>query len=383
MLGLFAMDKSFKFAVMVDKEIQIVAFNNPFPPNFGGAIDLFYKIRSLSELGVAIHLHIFYDKRSNISGLKLLCKTITLYKRKRWLIKHLSTLPFCVTTRFSKALIGNLNKSEAPIIFESLRTLGVLKRHKFKQKIAVRIHNIEHEYSWGLFKSERNWFKKLAFLLEGYKLKHFEFILDKADVLFTISNYEYEYCNKNFKADCYYLPVFQENSKLECLNGFGKYALYHGDLSVSDNVRCAFFMIEVFRDLNEPLIIASSTKQQKLLNEIKKYENISFELISDENNLNDLIKNAHINTLYSFQRSGTKLKVFNALFKGRHCILNKNVVDDIEVLKICEVIADKIQYQNAVRRLFKEEFFITQERSNALKKYDPDINAKQIIQVML
>ena len=371
--------KTFKFAIMVDKEIQMVTFNNPYPPDFGGAIDLFYKIKSLSQLGVKIHLHIFYDQRSDISGLEELCSTITLYKRKRWLIKHLSTIPFCVNTRYSKALVRNLNKSNAPILFESLRTLRVLDKHEFNQKKAVRIHNIEHEYSWGLCKSERNWFKKLAFLLEGYKLKYYEPILNKADILFTISWHEHNYYNRHFKKESHFLPVFQGHSKLEGLNGFGKYALFHGDLSVADNIKSAFFMVEVFKDLNEPLIIASSTIHQRLTDEINKYENISFQLISDEKHLNELIKNAHINTLYSFQRSGTKLKVFNALFKGRHCILNENMVDDIEVLKVCEVVENISDYRKVVKRLFEEEFFVTQERCNALKTYDPKLNAELLV----
>ncbi len=370
------------FAIMVDKEIQIVTFNNPYPPDFGGAIDLFYKIKALSELGVGIHLHIFYDKRSDISGLTSLCKTISLYKRKKSLFKHLSIIPFCVNTRFSKALIASLNKSQAPIIFESIRTLRVLNKYEFKQKKAVRIHNIEHEYSWGLYKSESNWFKKMAFFLEGYKLKYYEPILNKADVLFAISHYEHAYYNKYFKNECYYLPVFQGNNELECVDGFGKYALYHGDLSVSDNIKSAFFMIEVFKDLDKPLIIASSTKSYRLIAAINHYKNISFQFISNENHLNELIKNAHINTLYSFQRSGTKLKVFNALFNGRYCVLNNNMVDDLEVLKVCEVVENKIEYQTAVMRLFKQEFLVTQQRIKALKKYDSKLNAEQLIKVM-
>ena len=42
--------------------IQIVAFAVPWPPNYGGAIDIFYKIKALHEQGVKTHLHAFaYD----------------------------------------------------------------------------------------------------------------------------------------------------------------------------------------------------------------------------------------------------------------------------------------------------------------------------------
>ena len=48
------------------KNIQIVSFNNPYPPNYGGVIDVFYKIKYLHRLDIEIYLHIFYDDRIDI-----------------------------------------------------------------------------------------------------------------------------------------------------------------------------------------------------------------------------------------------------------------------------------------------------------------------------
>jgi hypothetical protein len=367
---------------MFEKEIQIVAFNNPYPPDFGGAIDIFYKIKALSKLGVKVYLHVFYDTRNDISGLEPLCETINLYKQKKSILKHLSLLPYSVNSRFSKELIDNLNKRDAPILFESIRTTGILRKHKFKQKTAVRCQNIEHDYSWGLFKSERNWFKKMAFFLDGYKLKYYEDIFNKVDVLFPISYHEYSYYCNNFNNDIIYIPVFQGYNELKSENGFGNYALYHGDLAISDNIKSAIFIINVFKDLNEPLIIASSTVVPKILERIKKHDNISFQFISDEKQLKDLIQGAHINTLFSFQRSGTKLKVFTALFNGRFCILNKNMIDDPGILKLCEVAENKIEYQFAVKKLFQKNYSQTQDRYEALKKFDSKLNAEKLIEVL-
>lgn len=367
---------------MIEKEIQIVTFNNPYPPDFGGAIDLFYKIKALSELGVSIYLHIFYDYREDFSGLMPYCKTINAYKKNKFFIKHFSLLPYCVTSRLSKELVNNLNRSNATILFESIRTTGVLKSNLFKHKIAVRCHNIEHEYSWGLYRSEHNWLKKAAFLIEGYKLKYYETILNKAHILFPISYNEYSYFDKHFKNKSIFLPAFHGNKKLQVENGFGKYALYHGDLSTADNIKSAFFIINIFKDLKEKLIIASSTKNSKLLEEINKHKNISFSLVSSENELSELIKNAHINVLYSFQKSGTKLKVFNALYKGRHCILNNNMIDDPDILQLCKVAENEKDYKSAVRTLFIQEYILTEERVEALKKYDAKQNAEQIIKAI-
>ncbi|MFV0541239.1 MAG: hypothetical protein ACK5MZ_08390 [Aestuariibaculum sp.] len=367
---------------MHNKTIQIITFDNPFPPNYGGTIDQFYKIKALHAIGVIVYLHVFYTERNDFSGLEPYCKKIYKYKRDTSFFKHLSILPFAVVTRKSNVLIENLNKTNAPVLFESLRCTYLLKYHNFKQKTAVRCHNIEHDYSWGLFKSEPNWLKKGAYYIEGIKFKIYESVLKKADALFTISHYETDYFKNIYGEKTAFLPVFQESEEVQSTNGFGKYALYHGDLLISDNIKSAFFLIDVFKDLNKPLIIASSNHTAELLKKIDKYPNITFEKIKDEFHLDNLIKNAHINTLYSFQQSGTKLKVFNALFKGRYCMVNKNMVDDANVLQLCELAETKQEYQNAVEVLFTKEFKVTKKHYDILEKYNVIHNARNLIDFM-
>lgn len=364
---------------MHNKQLQIVTFNNPYPPNFGGAIDMFYKIKALHNLGVKIYLHVYCFDRDDLSGIKPYCVKVFVYKKSNTLSNHFSTTPFCVKSRYSKDILKNLKSINAPILFESIRTTGVLLNETFNQPIAVRCHNIEHDYSWGLSNSEHNWLKKIAFLIEGYKLKYYEKILNNVNVLFPISHYEYAYFKKNYSPKTVFLPVFQENINIKSKNGYGNYALYHGDLAVSDNVKSALFLINVFKSLNHKLVIASSTVQNNIVKEINKYNNISYRVIETSEELDLLIENAHINVLYSFQKSGTKLKVFNALFKGRHCILNTNMVDDPEILKICTVINNKADYINAVKLLFNTEFKLCKKRQNILNNYNANLIGKKII----
>lgn len=74
------------------KNLHIVAFTIPFPPNYGGAIDVFYKLKALYELGVQIHLHCFEYDRSPSKELEQYCKTVYYYKRnksfKYWFFKN-------------------------------------------------------------------------------------------------------------------------------------------------------------------------------------------------------------------------------------------------------------------------------------------------------
>lgn len=367
---------------MQKKEIQIVTFDNPFPPNYGGVIDVFYKIKVLSEIGVKVYLHLFYDERSNFSELKNICYKVYVYKRKKNIFKFLSIYPYAVNTRSSEALISNLKSINAPVLFESIRTVSLLTKENLTQKTFVRIHNIEHDYCWGLMKSEWHVIKKIAYFFEGLKFKSFQTILKKVDGVFTLSYYETLYYSGFIENKTSFIPVFHDSCFVTGVNGYGTYALYHGDLTIVDNVKSALFLIDVFKDIEEVLIIASSHLNSKLIEKVNKQSNVTFVKIESELQLKNLIKNAHINTLFSYQRSGTKLKVFKALFNGRHCILNRNVIDDLDLLSLCEVAENKIDYQKAVLKLFKTEFVLHQERYAVLAKYNNKVNALNLMKLL-
>ena len=43
--------------------IHIISFDVPLPANYGGVIDVFYKIKALHKAGIKIKLHCFYYGR--------------------------------------------------------------------------------------------------------------------------------------------------------------------------------------------------------------------------------------------------------------------------------------------------------------------------------
>lgn len=369
---------------MQTKCLHIISFDNPYPPNYGGIIDVYYKIKALHELGVEINLHIFSKNNTNLGNLPKLCANIYRYPQSQSLIKLFSVLPFSVASRTSKLLNKRLQDTNAPILFESLRTLSPIKHITNNFTIAVRCHNIEHKYSFGLFKSEHHLLKKTANYFEGYKQLHFESVLNRANYLFTLSKHEQEYFSSNFKNKSVYLPVFHGNNKIKSINGLGKYALYHGDLSIADNIKSAEFLIQVFEVLNFKLIIASSTEVNRINKLIKDKDNISFQKINNAKQLEELIVNAHINTLYSFQQSGTKLKAINVLFNGRHCMLNTNVIDDEKVIKLCHVANTIEDYRQKITELFYKPFVLNQERKDILNSvYNNKKNAEKIIALLM
>jgi hypothetical protein len=68
----------------------------PFPADYGGAIEEFYKIKSLHAAGVKIYLHCFvYSGRTKQKELEKYCEQVFYYERKRTLKDFFSNSIYC------------------------------------------------------------------------------------------------------------------------------------------------------------------------------------------------------------------------------------------------------------------------------------------------
>lgn len=365
----------------MSKQLHIVSFDVPLPANYGGVIDVFYKLKALYELGVKIHLHCFYKHRQPQIELKKYCETVNYYQRTAKLNNLLLKLPFMVQSRNSDILINNLNKNNYPVLFEGLHCSYPLLNKNFKnRKTFVRAHNIEHNYYKGLASSETNLAKKIFFKQESEKLKIYEKVLTKASGILSISPLEHNYFKSLYKGT-YYLPVFHQNKELKLLTPKGNYALYIADLRISDNLKAAHFLIEVFRDLNYPLIIASSFKNKNLKISVKKFKHIEFKQIFTQIEADKLLANAHLNVMLTFQPTGIKLKLINALFAGRFCLTNSTMVKGTGLETLC-LTADSITGFKKLVKAYKNKPFTADkvaERQTLLAEFNVLSNAKRLI----
>ena len=98
----------------------------PFPPDYGGVMDVFFRIKHLKEAGFIIILHCFdYNDRAgdaNIRKLKEYCQEVHIYSRKKSIFSLLGKQPFIVHSRQNKLLLSNLLKNDYPILFEGIHT---------------------------------------------------------------------------------------------------------------------------------------------------------------------------------------------------------------------------------------------------------------------
>ena len=369
----------------MSNHLHIISLDVPFPADYGGVVDLFYKLKYLSEQGIKIHLHCFTNKREPQQELNKYCVEVNYYPRKTKRSGFSFQLPFIVSSRTSDDLSARLQQDNYPVLMEGIHCTYLLHAGKLQnRKVCVRLHNVEFEYYRQLAKHETNLFKKIYYLNESRLLKKYERSIAKKATIITVSEADALLYKNLFGAtDVHYLPVFIPWTIANGKEGRGCFCLYHGNLSINENEKAALWLQrEVFAGLDIPLVIAGKNPSNKLsvLAETQKQTCIVGN--PSEKEMQDLLSKAQINILPSFNNTGVKLKLLNALFNGRHCLVNKAAVDGSGLQNSCHIAANAKEFQHAVTQLYKEPFNIDEieNRQGLLQRqFNNEVNAKQLI----
>lgn len=370
------------------KAINIISFDVPYPANYGGVIDVFYKIKSFSELGIKVHLHCYEYGRGKQKELESFCESVTYYKRKTGATSFLSKLPYIVKSRANKNLKDNLLKNDFPILFEGLHCCFFLNDDAFKQRFKiVRNHNVEHHYYKNLAKSEKNDLRKHYFKTEAKRLKQFEHILKFADLSLAISESDYNYFTTHFPdLKTIYIPAFHPSNKINTSTNKGNYVLYHGNLSVTENKNAVEFIVKkIFNDIDIPLVIAGLNPDKELKKLIKNKPKISLVENPNDSKLQELIYNAQINLLYTHQATGLKLKLLNVLFNGKHCLVNSKMISGTNLSDCCTIADSTEKMKIQINELMKKSILdaeISKRTSILNEHYDNRNNCHKIISAL-
>ena len=350
---------------MVDnpKEIHLVSFNVPYPANYGGVIDVFYKIKALYVSGVKVNLHCFkYGGRESSDELEKYCKSVTYYPRISKAVFFFSYLPFIVKSRSNKQLLTNLKKDDLPVIFEGLHTTHLLKSisENGKRNIIVRTHNIEHKYYYKLAGAEKDIFKKGFLYSEAIKLKIYQKILKSNIKIAAITESDKNYFS-GLNSESFYVPAFHSFKNIDIKSGTGDYVLYHGDLSVSENIKAASYIIKnICSVINFPFVIAGRNPDKLIYKLAGKNKNVKIIANPDSNEMQELTQNAQINLLVTFQDTGIKLKLINSLFNGRFCIANSKMTESSGFESLCVVKNSPTDIIDEINNLINKPFTISE-----------------------
>jgi len=326
-----------------EAKLNIVSLNIPWPANYGGVIDIYYKIRALHDCGVKVVLHCFEYERPRAKELELVCDEVFYYRRRTGLLSNLTILPYNVYSRKDKRLIDNLLKNDHPILFEGLHTCYYLNDSRLQGRFKIfRACNIEHDYYRATGKAEQNILKKCFLHVEALRFKRFQKRVGDADLLLAVSKTDTAYLQKVFpQKTVAFVPCFHGNNEITSTAGQSDFLLYHGKLSVKENEKAALYLTENIFCKMAPVrcVIAGMNPTGRLLKAVSRYDNITVEANPSVERINELIQTAQINLLVTFQDTGLKLKLLNSLFSGRHVVVNPMMLAGSGLDALC-LVAD-------------------------------------------
>jgi len=371
-----------------NKTLHIICHDVPWPADYGGVVDLFYKIKALHEEGIKIKLHCFEYGRGQQNELTKYCEEVNYYERlPKW--KSISfTKPYIVKSRENPLLLENLLKDDHPILMEGIHcTVFLRPLLHTERKIFLRLHNVEFFYYSQLFQSEKNLFKKIYFLNESMFLRQYERKLPEEVPVIAVSNNDaIFYRDELDKSLTTYLPVFIPYTQVNSLEGIGNYCLYHGNLSVAENEKAALWLLEkVFSLTKIPFIITGKDPSRRLIRNGRKNKNVS--IVSNPSNaeLDELIAKAQIHVLPSFNKTGIKLKLINALYNGRHCVVNDEAVEGSGLEDACHIGTTSTAIASIITQLYHHPFGEEEIRlrKKLLEKiFNNKANAQQLIRLI-
>ncbi len=371
---------------MAERHLHIVTHDIPYPADFGGVIDIFYKIKTLHQNGVKIYLHCFQNKRPQQIELEKYCASVYYYERNTGIANFSFRLPYIVSSRKSGELLQNLQKDNYPILFEGVHSTYHFYNGSLNNRLVVlRLFNAEFEYYHHLALHERNPFRKLFYAHESKLLKNYEKKLAQKIPILALSGKDVELYQQNFGAtDIKHVPVFLPYLHAGGQQGKGFFCLYHANLAVNENEEAALWLVQkVFNDLDIPFVIAGKNPSQKLIFLAEQNQQACVVANPSDKELHDLIAKAQINILPSFNNTGVKLKLLNALYNGRHCIVNNAGVAGSGLRKACTLAEDEDDFKTAVKYLYDMPYTMEENsrRQQLLELYDNQKNADKLIDI--
>jgi Glycosyl transferases group 1 len=370
---------------MEERKLHIVCHDVPYPPDYGGVFDLYYKIRTLHEQGIKIILHCFTSGRDEQPILNTFCEEVYYYPRKIGHKGFSHQLPYIVCSRSSPELLDRLLQDNYPILLEGVHCTYLTQDNRFaKRKILLRLHNVESVYYKHLAKSSSSWFKKIYYFWESAVLRKYEKRIASNWPLLAVTQSDADlaaitYQSENIRV----VPVFLPFQQIKSPQGTGCYCLYHGNLSVDENEKAVIWLLEnVFNGLSVPFLVAGKNPGNRLQRAVAKYKNCCIVSDPSDQELKDIISKAQLHVIPSFNRTGVKLKLLNALFNGRHCIVNEEAVDGTGLKEFCHMARGADEFRRLIETMYERPFTFLDlqcRREKLLGQYNNLVSADLLI----
>ncbi len=368
--------------------LHVISFDVPYPADYGGVIDVFYKLKALRNAGIDIILHCFQYGRERAPVLEEICSEVNYYPRKTGLLSQMSVRPYIVESRKSAALEERLLKDDHPILAEGIHSTAFLSNRLLSDRtVLVRTTNIEHEYYRYLAGGERNIASKIFFSLEACRLKRYEKQLGRVSKIIAISHPDQQYFESGFgKSKVEGVYAFHQYGEVESLPGRGDFILYHGKLDIAENYNAVKLILPVFDTFREmPLVVAGMNPPPFLVRAIERCPNVRLISNPDTETMQDLIRDAHAHLLVTTQPTGLKLKLLAALFRGRFVVVNDTMIQGTGLEPLCSTGNSTEELHRLLSEVAGKDFTddeIHNRRELLVRDFCNRTNAEKLIRVI-
>ena len=306
-----------------------MSFDWPWPPTYGGVIDVYYRIDALLARGVAVRLHVVaHDDRSadlpaywRSSGVEV------FYHRRRGAWSALSRKPYITASRQVGSLLPNLANGAPVILFEGVHCAGWLGHPRLGALAQwVRVHNVEADYYAQLAAAPTTRARRLYYREEARRLRGYEArVLAQADLLLPASQQDESWCERVNPGNVFGHRSYVSTGEVDLARGRGDYALFHGALHVDDNEAAAKAIALATAGLPAPfrLVIAGRSPSAALETFVAAQAHV--ELVADPPvaQMRDLLRDAQVIVLKAHHSAGYKIKLIESLALGRHVVANE------------------------------------------------------------
>src|SRR5690554_1615487 len=341
-------------------KILIVSGFLPYPDFFGGAIDVWERLKGLVQLGHQVDL-IATDRQQPT---KQHLETIQHWVRNFYFVQRqnkahyiLNKMPLQLISRKALETV-EVNQSYDFIILESEFCWTVTKNKTIAYKqLIVRVHNDEHFYFKMLGNSSKSLKEKMYYQIEASKIKRLsQQVFEQANRLWFISKDDLK--GSDFKSKSVFLPFPINQNFIIPKEKPEKNVVFMGALFMPNNVYgLDWYLEKVHPRLIEQIpdyhfYIVGSLKEKNSALE-KKYNKIArVSLIINAELLEKYYQKSQVFINPMFHGSGVKVKSVNALVNGLPLVSTSVGAEGIGLTKEmyypAQTAADFIQQITAV-----------------------------------
>lgn len=363
-------------------DLHLISFDVPYPPIYGGIIDVFHKLRWLHKEGLRVHLHCFTYRSSPAPELQEFCEKVSYYPRGSMVKALFSGEPMIIQSRNHPTLVQRILEEKAPVLCEGVHTLGLA--HLFREAgipVFLRAHNLEHQYYRGL--SQYGGWKAIYYREEARRLAIFEKKALSVSGIIPISTTDAAWFSEHHPHVPFtWCPPFHSiDQPISSSPSEPSYALFHGNLAIPENHAAAVFLLqEVFPSLSMPLVIAGANPSSALMEMAATYPHVQLKSNLSFEEMEKWIREASVVVLPAMQSSGVKLKLIHSLMHQKVVVANRDMMTGTGLEDCVFLVHSPMEWKACLQQKLWEKRKDNLKAEKALLPYFNQNNIKNLIQ---